>query len=109
MGHYHGRQIGVHVWDVLKLLHCLTFNNNFTYNTIICVSIYNKMFNVLYFMCGYMAVNLSVLSEVFTALLTHVLISNAPYVNRCRNIPKIYHIVCFAMMGQGLNRLRTDT
>ena len=67
------------------------------------------MLNVPFFMCGYMAITLSVLSEFFTALLTHVLILNASYVNRCRNIPKVYHIVCSVMMGQGLKRLRTDT
>jgi hypothetical protein len=34
---------------------------------------------------------------------------NASYVDRLRKIPKINHIVCSVMMGQGLNRLRTDT
>lgn len=67
------------------------------------------MFNVLYFVCGYVAVTLSVLLKVFTALLMHILILNASHVNRCRNIPKIYHIVCSVMMGQGLKRLRTNT
>jgi len=67
------------------------------------------MLNVPYFVCGYMAVILSVLLKVFTALLMRVLILNASHVNRCRNIPRIYHIVCSAMMGQGLKGLRTNT
>jgi len=60
------------------------------------------MLNVLYFACGYMAVTLGVLSEVLTAMLMHVSVLNASYVNRCRNIPKIYHIVRSVMLGQGL-------
>jgi multisubunit Na+/H+ antiporter MnhC subunit len=78
------------------------------YNIIVCVNIYTKTLNIIYLVCGYMTENLSMLSEVFTALLMRILTLNAFYVIQRRNIPKMYHTVNFVKMVQEMKRVRTD-
>jgi hypothetical protein len=55
-----------------------------------------------------MTVRLSVLSEVSSALLMHILTVNAVYIIQLRNTLKMYHILSFVKMVRELKRVRTD-